>query len=80
MDVKLKVQSLLVQWVRRFTLTSSCWSALLVFWFHSVFNSTPLRSFLVLLLSVLLLCLLFTSLWFWPGVQLMAPFHNLGLH
>lgn len=44
-DVKLKVQSLLVQWVRRFTLTSSCWSALLVFRFHSVFNSTPVEVF-----------------------------------
>ena len=44
-DVKLKVQSLLVQWVRHFTLTSSSWSALLVFWFHSVFNSTPSEVF-----------------------------------
>ena len=44
-DVKLKVQSLLVQWVRRFTLVSSCWSALMVFWFHSVFNSTPVEVF-----------------------------------
>ena len=44
-DVKLKVQSLLVQWVRRFTLASSCWSALMVFWFHSVFNSTPVEVF-----------------------------------
>lgn len=44
-DVKLKVQSLLVQWVQRFTLASSCWSALMVFWFHSVFNSTPVEVF-----------------------------------
>ena len=72
-DVKLKVQSLLVQWVRRFTLASSCWSALMVFWFHSVFNSTPVEVFLVLLLSAPVLCLLFTSLCFWPGVQLAAP-------
>ena len=78
-DVKLKVQSLLVQWVRRFTLTSSCWSALLVLWFYSVFNSTPLRSFLVLLLSAPLLYLLFTSLCFWPGVQLTVPSRVLGL-
>ena len=79
-DVKLKVQSLLVQWVRRFNLTSSCWSALLVFWFHSVFNSTPLRSFNVFLLSAPPLYLLFTSLCFWPGVQLTIPSHALGLH
>lgn len=64
MDIELKVQSLLVQWVRRFTLTSSCWSALLVFWFHSVFNSTPLRSFLLLLLSASVLYLLLTSVCF----------------
>ena len=44
-DVKLKVQSLLVQWVRRFLLASSSWSALLVFWFFSIFNSTPVEVF-----------------------------------
>ena len=44
-DVKLKVQSLLVQWVKRFVLTSSSWSALMLFWFHSVFNSTPVDVF-----------------------------------
>ena len=32
--VKLKVQSLLVQWVCRFLLASSSWSALLVFWIY----------------------------------------------
>ena len=37
-DVKLNVQSLLVQWVKRFVLTSSSWSALMIFWFHSVFD------------------------------------------
>ena len=44
-DVKLKIQSLLVQWVKRFILTSSSWSALMFFWFRSVFNSTPVGVF-----------------------------------
>ena len=35
-DVKLKVQSLLVQWVRRFVTAQSSWSAFVRFWFHSV--------------------------------------------
>ena len=44
-DVKLKVQSLLVQWVRRFVMSQSSWSGFLGFWFHSVFNSSPLEVF-----------------------------------
>ena len=40
MDVKLKVQSLLVQWVRRFVTAQSSWSAFVHFWFHSVLNSS----------------------------------------
>ena len=35
-DVKLKVQSLLVQWVKRYVLSTSTWSVFLEFWFHSV--------------------------------------------
>ena len=45
MDVKLKVQSLLVQWVRCFVTAQSSWSGFLVFWFHAVFNSSPLEVF-----------------------------------
>ena len=44
-DVKFKVQSLLVQWVRRFARSQSSWSGFLGFWFHSVFNSSPLEVF-----------------------------------
>ena len=44
-DVKLKVQSLLVQWVRRFVIAQSSWSGFLGFWFHSVFNSSPMEVF-----------------------------------
>ena len=40
-DVKLKVQSLLVQWVRRFELSTSTWSCFLHFWFFSLYNSPP---------------------------------------
>lgn len=44
-DVKLKVQSLLVQWVRCFVTAQSSWSGFLVFWFHAVYNSSPLEVF-----------------------------------
>ena len=44
-DVKLKVQSLLVQWVKRFVKAQSSWSVFLGFWFHSVFNSSPTEVF-----------------------------------
>ena len=44
-DVKLKVQSLFVQWVRRFVTAQSSWSAFVHFWFHSVFNSSPVDVF-----------------------------------
>lgn len=44
-DVKLKVQSLLVQWVKRFVRAQSSWSVFLGFWFHSVFNSSPTEVF-----------------------------------
>ena len=45
MDVKLKVQSLLVQWAQCLILAFSSWSALSFFCFHSVFNSTPFEVF-----------------------------------
>ena len=44
-DVKLKVQSMLVLWVKRYVTSSSSWSAFLWFWFHSVFNSSPVDVF-----------------------------------
>ena len=44
-DIKLKVQSLLVQWVRRLVTAQSSWSAFVHFWFHSVFNSSPVEVF-----------------------------------
>ena len=42
---KLKVQSLLVQWVRRFVTAQSSWSAFVHFWFHTVFNSSAVDVF-----------------------------------
>ena len=44
-DVKLKVQSLFVQWVRHFVMAQSSWSGFLGFWFHSVFNFSPTEVF-----------------------------------
>ena len=44
MDVKLKVQSMLVLWAKRYV-TSSSRSVFLSFWFHSVFNSSPVDVF-----------------------------------
>ena len=43
-DVKLKVQSMLVLWAKRYV-PSSSWSVFLSFWFHSVFNSSPVDVF-----------------------------------
>ena len=40
-DVKLKVQSLLVQWVKRYVSSTSTWSVFLEFWFHSLYDSSP---------------------------------------
>ena len=40
-DVKLKVQSLLVQWVKRYVSSTSAWSVFCDFWFHSLYNSYP---------------------------------------
>ena len=44
-DVKLKVQSLLVQWVRRLVPAQSSWSVFVRFWFYTVFNSSPVEVF-----------------------------------
>ena len=44
-DVKLKVQSLLVQWVKRYVSSTSTWSLFLEFWFHSLYNSSPYHVF-----------------------------------
>ena len=44
-DVRLKVQSMLVLWVKRYVTSSSSWSAFLWFWFHSVFHSSPVDVF-----------------------------------
>lgn len=44
-DGKLKVQSLLVQWVRRFVTAQSSWSVFVHFWFFTVFNSSPVEVF-----------------------------------
>ena len=40
-DVKLKVQSLLVEWVKRYVSSTSTWSLFLESWFHSLYNSSP---------------------------------------
>ena len=44
-DVKLKVQSLLVQWIRRFVMSQSSWSAFVCFWLHAIFNFSPVDVF-----------------------------------
>ena len=40
-NVKLKVSSLLCQWVRRFAVTPSGWTLLMTYWFLSCFAVTP---------------------------------------
>ena len=69
---KLKVQSLLVQWVRRFVTAQSSWSAFVHFWFHTVFNSSAVMCFLGLLLLALVLSLRSISCYCWPSVLSMA--------
>ena len=44
-DVKLKVWALLVQWVRRFTSSSSGWVSFMSFWFNFHFGASPLDVF-----------------------------------
>ena len=40
-----KVQSLLVQWIKRFASSPSGWVGLMSYWFHLLFNATPLDVF-----------------------------------
>ena len=44
-DIKLKVWSLLAQWVRRFSSSPSSWVVLMTYWFKSQFNASPLEVF-----------------------------------
>ena len=78
-DVKLKVQSLLVQWVKRYVSSTSTWSLFLEFWFHSLYNSSPYNFFLALLPLLLSACPLFTVLCFWPGMLWIVLFLPLVL-
>ena len=45
LSIKLKVQSLSVEWVRRFVKAQSSWSVFVHFWFHTVLNSSPMEVF-----------------------------------
>ena len=40
-NVKLKVSSLLSQWVRRFAVNPSGWTLLITYWFLSCFGTSP---------------------------------------
>ena len=40
-NVKLKVSSLLSQWVRRFAVSPSCWTLLMTYWFLSCLGTSP---------------------------------------
>lgn len=40
-----KVQSLLVQWIKRFASSPSGWVGLMSFWFYSHFNASPMQVF-----------------------------------
>ena len=75
-DVKLKVQSMLVLWVKRYVTSSSSWSAFLSFWFHSVFNSSPVDVFSRPFAFSPRALPPFISLCFWLGVLWMAPFRH----
>ena len=44
-DVKLKVWSLVVQWIRRFTSSPSAWSSFMSYWFRSLFDASCLDVF-----------------------------------
>ena len=44
-DVKLKVWSLVVQWIRRFSSSRSAWSSFMSYWFHSLFDASCLDVF-----------------------------------
>ena len=42
-DVKLKVQSLVVQWIKRFASSPACWTTFMEYWFRSRLNLSPLE-------------------------------------
>ena len=44
-SVKFKVWSLVAQWIKRFASSPSSWSALMTYWFHSLFNASPVQVF-----------------------------------
>lgn len=44
-NVKLKVWSLVVQWIRRFVCSPASWSIFMSFWFHSCLKLSPLQVF-----------------------------------
>lgn len=44
-DVKLKVWSLIIQWVRRFVSSLASWVSFMAFWFHSCLDLSPLEVF-----------------------------------
>ena len=44
-STEFKVQSLLVQWIKRFASSSSGWIGLMTFWFQFYFNASPLDLF-----------------------------------
>lgn len=44
-DVKLKVWSLVVQWIRRFSSSPSAWSSFMSYWFRSLFDASCLDVF-----------------------------------
>ena len=43
-DVKRKVQSLVVQWIKRFASSPACWTSFMEFWFRSRLNLSPLEA------------------------------------
>ena len=42
-DVKLKVQSLVVQWIKPFASSPACWTSFMVYWFRICLNLSPLE-------------------------------------
>ena len=44
-NVKLKVWSLVVHWIKRFASSPSCWTSFMAFWFRSCLNLSPLEVF-----------------------------------
>ena len=62
-DVKLKVWSLLAQWVKRFASSRLGWVSFMSFWFDLCLSATPDNMFTAPFFSVLLIFRLSTSLW-----------------